>query len=83
MSRLSTGIALGVTAAAALLYDHARRVAETEGRPMAEVLAEVPSRLVSDLRTIVDDLREAADEGREAAARREQEIDEEMRAARG
>ena len=83
MSRLATGIALGVTGTAALVYERARRIAETEGRPMSEVIVEVPSRLVSDLRTIVDDLREAAEEGREAAARREQEIDEELRAARG
>jgi hypothetical protein len=38
--------------------------------------------LVADLRTVGDDLREAAEEGREAAARREQEIDEEIRVAR-
>jgi hypothetical protein len=82
VSRLATGVVLGVTGAAALVYERARRIAETEGRPMTEVLVDVPSRLVSDLRTIVDDLREAAEEGREAAARKEQEIDEEMRAAR-
>jgi hypothetical protein len=82
VSRLATGIALGVTGTAALVYERARRISETEGRPITEVLVEVPSRFVSDLRTIVDDLRDAAEEGREAAARREREIDEELRAAR-
>lgn len=82
MSRLATGIGLLVTGAAALVYERARRIAESEGRPLSEVLAEVPSRLVADLRTIGDDLREAADEGREAAARREQEVTDDMRAAR-
>ena len=82
MSRFATGIGLAVAGAAALVYERARRIAEREGRPLSEVLAEVPSRLVADLRTIGDDLREAADEGREAAARREQEMDEELREAR-
>ncbi len=82
MSRFATGVGLAVAGAAALVYERARRIAESEGRPLSEVLAEVPSRLVADLRTIGDDLREAADEGREAAARREQELDEELRAAR-
>ena len=82
MSRVATGIGLAVAGAAALVYERARRIAEAEGRPLSEVLADMPSRLMADLRTIGDDLREAADEGREAAARREQEIDEELRAAR-
>jgi hypothetical protein len=82
VSRFATGIGLAVAGAAALVYERARRIAESEGRPLSQVLAEVPSRLAADLRTIGDDLREAADEGREAAARREQEIDEELRAAR-
>jgi hypothetical protein len=77
-----TGLALGVSAAAALVYERARKVAENEGRPLSEVLAEMPSRLMADLGTIGDDLRDAAEEGREAAGRREQEIDEELRAAR-
>jgi hypothetical protein len=42
----------------------------------------MPSRLAADLRTIGDDLREAADEGRDAAERREQELDEALKAAR-
>jgi hypothetical protein len=82
VSRVATGIGLAVAGAAALVYERARRIAETEGRPLSEVLADMPSRLMADLRTIGDDLREAADEGREAAERREQEIDEELRVAR-
>jgi len=82
VSRFATGIGLAVAGAAALVYERARRIAEREGRPLSEVLAEVPTRLVADLRTIGDDVREAADEGREAAARRGQEMDEELREAR-
>jgi hypothetical protein len=82
VSRLATAIGLAVAGAGALVYERARRIAEAEGRPLTEVLADVPSRLVADLRTVGDDLREAAEEGREAAARREQEIDEELRVAR-
>jgi DNA anti-recombination protein RmuC len=83
VSRFATGIGLAVAGAAALVYERARRIAESEGRPLSEVLAEVPSQLLADLRTIGDDLREAADEGREAAARREQELEDELQAARG
>jgi DNA anti-recombination protein RmuC len=83
VSRFATGIGLAVAGAAALAYERARRIAESEGRPLSEVLAEVPSQLLADLRTIGDDLREAADEGREAAARREQELEDELQAARG
>ncbi|MDX6521708.1 MAG: hypothetical protein QOJ31_990 [Gaiellales bacterium] len=82
MTKLATTLGLAITGTAALVYERARRISETDGRPLTEVLAEMPTRLVADLRTIGDDLREAADEGRAAAARREQEIDEEMKAAR-
>lgn len=83
MTKLATTLGLAITGTAALVYERARRISETEGRPLTDVLAEMPARLVADLRTIGDDLREATDEGRAAAARREQEIDEEMTAARG
>jgi hypothetical protein len=82
VTKLATTLGLAITGTAALVYERARRISETDGRPLTEVLAEMPTRLVADLRTIGDDLREAADEGRAAAARREQEIDEEMKAAR-
>ena len=83
MTKLATTLGLAITGTAALVYERARRISETEGRPLADVLVEMPTRLVADLRTIGDDLREAADEGRAAAARREHEIDDEMKAARG
>jgi hypothetical protein len=82
VTKLATTLGLAITGTAALVYERARRISETEGRPLTDVLVEMPTRLVADLRTIGDDLREAADEGREAAARREQEIEDEMRAAR-
>jgi hypothetical protein len=82
VSRLATLLGLAAAGAAAVVVERARRIAEEEGRPLSEVLAEMPGRLRADLSTIGDDLREAADEGKSAAARREQEIDEEMRAAR-
>jgi hypothetical protein len=75
-------LGLAAVGAGTLVYERARRIAEEEGRPLSEVLAEMPSRLRADLGTIGDDLREAADEGKSAAARREQEIDDDMRAAR-
>jgi hypothetical protein len=82
VSKLATLLGLAAAGAAAVVVERARRIAEEEGRPLSEVLAEMPGRLRADLSTIGDDLREAADEGKSAAARREQEIDEEMRAAR-
>jgi hypothetical protein len=82
VSKLATLLGLAAAGAAAVVVERARRIAEEEGRPLSEMLAEMPGRLRADLSTIGDDLREAADEGKSAAARREQEIDEEMRAAR-
>jgi hypothetical protein len=82
VSKLATLLGLAAAGAAAVVVERARRIAEEEGRPLSEVLAEMPGWLRADLSTIGDDLREAADEGKSAAARREQEIDEEMRAAR-
>jgi hypothetical protein len=82
VSKLATLLGLAAAGAAAVVVERARRIAEEEGRPLSDVLAEMPGRLRADLSTIGDDLREAADEGKSAAARREQEIDEEMRAAR-
>jgi hypothetical protein len=82
VTKLGTTLGLALTGAAALVYERARRISEEQGRPLTDVLAEMPTRLVADLRTIGDDLREAADEGRAAATRREQEIDDDMKAAR-
>jgi hypothetical protein len=82
VSRFASLLGLAAAAAAALVVERARRIAEEEDRPLSEVLAEMPGRLMADLRTLPDDLREAADEGRDAAERREQEIDEDMKEAR-
>ena len=82
MSRFGSLIGLAAAAAAALVVERAIRIAEEEDRPLSEVLAEMPGRLMADLRTLPDDLWEAAGEGRDAAERREQEIDDDMRDAR-
>jgi hypothetical protein len=82
VSKLAGMLGLVAAGAAVLAYDRAKRIAEDEGRPLGEVLAEMPGKLFADLRTIPDDLREAAEEGRNAAERRSQEIDDDIAAAR-
>jgi hypothetical protein len=70
----------GITTSAvgAYLLTRAREIADEEGRPLADVLVEMPGRIVSDLSTIGDDLHEAADEGRIAADEAAKEFDEEI-----
>ncbi|HEX2588494.1 MAG TPA: hypothetical protein VHL51_09525 [Gaiellales bacterium] len=82
MSKLAGTLGLAAIGAAAFVVERARRISEEQGRPLSEVLREMPGRLRDDLSTLGDDIREAADEGRSAAARREQEIDEEIEAIR-
>jgi hypothetical protein len=82
VTRLATLLGLAVAGAAALVYERARRIADEEGRPLTDVLSEMPARLAADAQTIVDDLRASAGEGVEAAHRREDELDDMMRAAR-
>jgi hypothetical protein len=82
VSRALSLVGLAVAGAAALVYERARRIAEEEERPISDVLSEMPARLAADFQTMVADLREAADEGVEAAHRREDELDDQMRAAR-
>jgi hypothetical protein len=82
VTRVAALLGLAVAGAAALVYDRARRIAEEDGRPLSEVLSEMPGRLSADLRTMLDDVREAAEEGVDAAHRREDELDDQMRAAR-
>jgi hypothetical protein len=77
--RLAVSVAF--TAAAAALYKRAQHLAETEQRPIGDVLRALPGRLSSDLRTLPDDLREAAQEGRHAAGRKSAEVDEDFRQA--
>ena len=82
MNRAATLLGVAVAGAATLVYERARRIADEEGRPLSEVLVDMPGRLRSDLGSIGDDLREAADEGRMASDRRKQAIDDDMQAAR-
>jgi hypothetical protein len=82
VSRVAAVVGLALAGAAALIYERARRIAEEEGRPLSEVLNGMPARLMADVQTVVDDMREAAEEGVEAAHRREDELDDQMRAAR-
>lgn len=79
MRKLALSVAL--TAAATALYKRAQHLAETEQRPVGDVLRDLPGRISSDLRTLPDDLREAAQEGRDAAGRKSAEIDEDFRQA--
>jgi hypothetical protein len=82
VSKLAGTLGLAAIGAAAFVVERARRISEEQGRPLSDVLREMPGRLRDDLSTLGDDIREAADEGRSAAARREQEIDEEIEAIR-
>ncbi len=77
------GLAVWVVLAAAgtALYRRAQHLAETEQRPVGEVLRDLPGRITADLRTLPDDLREAAQEGRQAAGRKSAEVEEEFRRA--
>ena len=60
-------LGIATSAAAVYVYNRAREIAENEDRPLADVLAEMPGRLMGDLQTMGDDLRDAAEEGKEAA----------------
>jgi hypothetical protein len=80
--RVLAVVGVAVAAAAVLMVERARRTAAEEGRPLAGVLRDAARRLPDDLRTIPDDVREAARVGRIAAARRQAQIDEELRRVR-
>jgi hypothetical protein len=67
---------LATSAAGAFLLTRAREIADEEGRPLADVLVELPGRLVRDVSSMGDDLREAADEGKFAADDAAREFDE-------
>jgi hypothetical protein len=73
-----------VAGLAALGVVAARRIAELseqEGRPLADVVSDLPGRLSTDLASVPDDVRMAVREGRLAAERRMRELDEQLRAA--
>jgi hypothetical protein len=74
-------VSVALTAAATALYKRAQQLAETEQRPIGDVLRDLPGRISSDLRTLPDDLREAAQEGRQAAGRKSAEVEEDFRQA--
>jgi hypothetical protein len=74
-------VSVALTAAATALYKRAQHLAETEQRPIGDVLRDLPGRISKDLRTLPDDLREAAQEGREAAGRKSAEVEEDFRQA--
>jgi hypothetical protein len=67
---------VGVVASAAVaLYRRAQEIADEEGRPLADVLSDLPRRLWHDIETIPDDLRSAAEEGTAAAHRSAESVD--------
>jgi hypothetical protein len=74
-------VSVGLSAAATALYKRAQALAETEQRPVGDVLRDMPGRISADLRTLPDDLRVAAQEGRQAAGRKSAEVEEDFRRA--
>ncbi len=70
----------GLAAVGLLAARRVAELAEAEGRPLADVLSELPNRLSADLATVPDDVRMAVREGRLAAERRVRELDEQLRA---
>ena len=83
MRGVTTLLGVAAVGAAAYVYRRAQQIAEQEGRPVGDVLREMPSRLTSDLESLTDDFRAATDDGRQAAQDREDEIDDELRNAYG
>jgi hypothetical protein len=79
--RRGLAISVALSAAGTALYKRAQHLAETEQRPVGDVLKEMPGRLSADLRTLPDDLRAAAQEGRQAAGRKSAEVEEDFRRA--
>jgi hypothetical protein len=76
-------VSVGLSAAATALYKRAQALAETEQRPVGDVLRDMPGRISADLRTLPDDLRVAAQEGRQAAGRKAAEVEDDFRRATG
>jgi hypothetical protein len=80
--RLFAVLGAATSIAVAVALGKARRLADEQGRPLADVLREMLARLPQDLSTIPDDLKRAVEEGRIAAARRQAEVEEQLRRAR-
>ena len=67
---------VGVVASAGVaLYRRAQEIADEEGRPLSDVISDLPRRLWQDFETIPDDLRSAAEEGVSAAHRTADSVD--------
>ena len=79
--RRALAVSVALSAAGTALYKRAQHLAETEQRPIGEVLKDMPGRLSADLRTLPDDVRAAAKEGRDAAARKSAEVEQDYRQA--
>lgn len=79
MRGVTTLLGVAAVGAAAYVYHRAQQLAEQEGRPVGDVLREMPGRLASDFNSIGDDVRAATDDGKQAAQDRQDEIDEELR----
>jgi hypothetical protein len=79
--RRGLAFTVALSAAGTALYKRAQHLAETEQRPVGEVLRDLPGRISADLRTLPDDLRTAAQEGRQAAGRKSAEVEEDFRRA--
>lgn len=71
--RLTTALA-GAAVAAAVAH-RLRTLAAGQGRGLAEVLPELPRRLLDDVATLPSDLRAAVADGRDAARRGEADLD--------
>ena len=79
--RRALAVSIALSAAGTAVYKRAQHLAETEQRPLGEVLKDLPGRISADLRTLPDDLRAAAQEGRDAAGRKAAEVEEDFRRA--
>lgn len=79
--RRGLAISVALSAAGTALYKRAQHLAETEQRPVGEVLKDLPGRISDDLRTLPNDLRAAAKEGRDAAGRKSAEVEQDFRQA--
>jgi hypothetical protein len=70
-------------AAGAYFVNRVRVIAEQQGRPVTDVVADLPGILVNDLSSLGEDLREAVEEGRAAARRQMDDLDEQLAHAGG
>jgi hypothetical protein len=74
-------VVAGLAAVGVLAVRRVAELAEAEGRPLAELVGDLPDRLAADLASVPGDVRMAVREGRLAAERRMRELDEELRSA--